>query len=721
MARDESTHNAIAGGVQFSNVVQGRDITVRLPRSIAPALAGLPRRTPAFTGRDADLEALIEGLSSVVVVSGLAGVGKTELAVQAAHTALARGAFPGGVLFADLFGYDPDRCVPAGQALAGFLRALGIPAEHIPPDAPDRSRLYLSVLSAYAERGRRILVVIDNAASHDQVSLLLPSEGAIETSRDTLGLLGARLLELDVLGSRAATEMLDRLLRAARPQDSRVVDHPEEASAIARLCGGLPLAVQIIGALLAEDPARPPSALVADLSGARLDELTYADTAVRAAFDLSHDRLEAGVARLFRLLPVNPGPDLSTEAAGVLAGLDAAEARRGLEALARAHFLERGATYGRWRMHDLVRLYADRCGPAERADALDRLLAYYLATTRAAAAHLDPEVRDPASAEFADRDRALAWLDAEFPNLAAAGHGSDAMACGLSSALWAYLQWRRRYSDSIALATIARDAARRLGDRRGEALALDALGTALRLVRRFEEGLAAHESALAIFRELGDRRNEATALNNLGLGWRHVGRLDDALRAHEEAIATLRELGDRHRYGRALNNHGLTLRKMGRRDEAITAHSEAAALYRELGDRHGAGKASNNLGLVLRQVGRLAESATAHGAAAQIFREVGDPQAEGAALSNLGMTLFDERRTGEAIAALRDAVRVFRDTSARYDEGMALHNLGLALREVGQVEEAVTVLSDAVQIFRDMGDPAQEARAAAGLDAARRL
>jgi len=382
VARKSDIRNTISGGIFFSAVIQSRDITVQLPPEISPALSGLPSGTQAFTGRDTDLCVLLDILapfaaggdgdfeapgasppSMVVAVGGLAGIGKTELAIQAARATLDRGWFPGGVLFVDLFGYDPVRSLDPGQALEGFLRALAIPDEHIPPQTQDRARLYASVLAAYAREGRRILVVIDNAATQEQAKPLLPAGPAgvtIVTSRDILGMLGAQLLDLDILPPENAVHMLDRALRVARPSDTRVTDYPGVAARIAQLCGGLPLALQIIAALLSENPHRPLAEMATDLDDerTRLDELSYADTAVRAAFELSYQRLDRDHARLFRLLTINPGPEISTQATAALADVDLRAARRGLEALARAHLIDRGSNYGRWRMHDLLRLYA---------------------------------------------------------------------------------------------------------------------------------------------------------------------------------------------------------------------------------------------------------------------------------------------------------------------------------------------------------------------------
>ncbi|MGP4095127.1 hypothetical protein [Nonomuraea sp. KM90] len=227
-------HNQISGGIFFSAVIQGRDITVQLPPQVTPALFGLPAGSPAFTGRADSLRDLltalepspsIGGASAVVVtaVGGMGGVGKTELAIQAARAALARDWFPGGVLFVDLFGYDPGRRLDSGHALDGLLRALGIPGEHIPFETQDRARLYASVLSAYARAERPILVVVDNAADPEQVRPLLPGDSgcrAIVTSRHTMGMLDARLLDLNVLTPQEAISLLGRAIDLAHPRRS---------------------------------------------------------------------------------------------------------------------------------------------------------------------------------------------------------------------------------------------------------------------------------------------------------------------------------------------------------------------------------------------------------------------------------------------------------------------------------------------------------------------
>ena len=354
------THNIIAGGMQQGPVLQGRDFInptfVTQQAASAPvARAQLPAPVAGFTGRRGELAEFARlldparGMGAVVVsaVAGLAGVGKTALAIQAGHAARAAGWFPGGVLFIDLHGYD-DAPVQPHQALDSLLRALGVAAEHIPPEAEDRAGLYRSVLAQVTDP---VLVIADNASSEAQVRLLLPGPGphrVIITSRHTLAGLGARLLDVTVLDEQAAVALLDEVVRVARPGDDRISADPVAAGKLAGICGGLPLALRIAGALLAGDPALSAAELAGELGSevGRLEALAYDDgggtsaPSVAAAFELSYRQLDAAAALLFRLLPVNPGPDVSTAAVAALAGWPAGEARRVIGRLARAHLVE---------------------------------------------------------------------------------------------------------------------------------------------------------------------------------------------------------------------------------------------------------------------------------------------------------------------------------------------------------------------------------------------
>jgi tetratricopeptide (TPR) repeat protein len=351
------------------------------------------------------------------------------------------------------------------------------------------------------------------------------------------------------------------------------MDPPEAAAEIAQLCAGLPLALRIVAALLADTPKRPLASLAHALAAehSRMDLLRREDRGVRAAFDLSYQHLDPDRARLFRLLPLNPGPDFSTEAAAQLAGATPQQTEELLQDVARAHLIEQGYTWGRWRLHDLVRLYANQQGDTkadidQREAARTRLFSYYRDAAEAADTRLQSPPGRP-SRRFPSLRSALAWFDEESPNLVATttmasstGHPDTAIA--LASALIGFLNYRRSFDDFIAVIS----------------------------------------TALAIFREFGDRHGEARALNNLGTALREVHRFDDAIDAHTQALTIYRELGDRHHEGRALNNLGAALQQVHRFDDAIDAHTHALTIYRELGDRHGEDSALKNLDTARRQV-----------------------------------------------------------------------------------------------------------------------
>ncbi len=464
-----------------------------------------------------------------------------------------------------------------------------------------------------------MLVVVDNASAEAQVRPLLPGAGphrVLVTSRHTLAGLGARLLDVGVLDDRAAARLLAHVLRAAWPGDERITSDPHAARRLAAVCGGLPLALRITAALLAADPALTAAELAGQLSDeiSRLPALRYDDgsatgaPSVAAAFDLSYRHLDETAARLFRLLPINPGPDISAAAAGALAGAPDGQTRTVLGRLARAHLVESGGP-GRWKMHDLLRLFAGQlddadtdvaAGTSEGEQARDRLLAYYLEGATAGDAHLRALPGTPVPGKFVGREQALAWLDAERPSLVtavtmAARTSRDQVALDLPLRLSKYLSWRRRFDDWLTVLVISRDTARRLGDRHGEGMALNNLGVALRCARRFDEAIAAHRDAAAIFRETGDRRGEGTALNNLGLALRYARRFDEAIAAHRDAAAIFSETGDRRGEGMALGNLGTALMEVRRFDEAIAAQQDVAAIFRETGDRHSEGTVLNNL------------------------------------------------------------------------------------------------------------------------------
>lgn len=600
-------------GTVAGPLIQARDVAFTQPAPVA--LAGLPP-VDLFTGRAADLDALARALrpgpepaaAPVVLsaVSGLAGVGKTTLAVRAAHDAVAAGWFPGGVLFIDLRGYDPRARLTPDVALSTFLRALGVLAEHIPVERAGREALYRSKLAELPP----VLIVLDNASSADQVRPLLPgtrTHRVLVTSRHTLAdLIGARLLDLNVLDEAEAVSLLDGAVRAARPDDDRVVDDPGSALELVRLCGRLPLALSIVAATLAADPEQPLDSLVSALGEAstRLGELSFGDSSgVHAAFDLSYQRLTPAEARLFRLLSLNPGRQVSTAAAAALASLADGEAEKLLRSLRRAHMVEPGEPRGWFRLHDLLRLYAgDRVEEEpeeERERAVVRLLDHYTEAAARADARRNP-------AHEISRE-ALAWLDVEHPTLLdavvlaeRAGHPGRALR--LAFVLTGYLFYRRHWDDCAVLCGYALEVARRVGDRAAEAQAVHRLARLGRDTRDRQAALRWYGEFLALSRESGDRPGIAQALHNLGSIARRARELHTAQAHYDEALVLYRELGDWRGEADILFNLGTVARERRRHALADEHYTAAMRLAVEHDDRLREARVAVSRGVLSRRL-----------------------------------------------------------------------------------------------------------------------
>ncbi|MFB7513751.1 tetratricopeptide repeat protein [Streptomyces sp. NPDC056144] len=751
----------------------GRDLYMGVPAAspTPQALEALPP-APRLTGRTEQTDRLVKALSpeagagTVTVVTGLPGVGKTALALHAAHRAVDRGHFPGGTLFVHLRGYAPAGALGPEQALESLLRALGVRTEDLPPTVEEQSGLYQSELARRAKEYGPVLILADDASSPGQLLPLVPahpSHRLLVTSRDALTApdFRPRLVPLDELDVGSAVTLVTTALTQVRDDDPRAEREPEALERLAGHCGGLPLALTIAAALLTDDPGLPIATLADDLADARtrLESLRHEDvegrtSAVRAAFDLSYRRLKAEDARLFRLLSLHPGPDVSTECAAVLNGSPARESRAGLAALARACLISEHPTGSdRWRTHDLIRLYARGLPPQEaEAEAVGRALTHYAVTGAAARARLNAEPGAPAAGRFPDRTAALAWLDAEHTNLMAwlpISQGFPGVLIPLTEILGPYQRLRRRFRDALVTRTYAVAAALEGDDTSQQAWTFTALGTALHDLRLFEEAIAAHTRAVGLYedtthhgdhasalnglgmalgevrrfdeaidvltraaplsRTFDDPRLELGILNNLGIALQAVGRLDEAIEVHRRNLVLYRELDDRASESAALNNLGVLLRITDRPDEAVDAHAKGLALCRQGDDRYSEGLALSNLALALHATGRSEEAVSALTQCVEICRELDDLHGEGQTLNNLGGILHELGRLDEGAAHLGRAVDIFRDLGDVHRHGQALNNLGLALRELQRLDEAVSALNRAADIFRRTGDEPAEA------------
>ncbi|MFL6073792.1 MAG: AfsR/SARP family transcriptional regulator [Mycobacteriales bacterium] len=714
----------------------------RRPRRPVPAQ--LPADVPGFTGRTAELDQLahLAGTDGgdnparptaavTVAVCGTAGAGKTALVTHWAHQVRER--FPHGQLHVDLRGHDPDQPVPPEEALSRFLAALGVTGEEVPLDLEERAARYRTELT-----GRRMLVVLDNAASVEQVRPLLPGTPscvAVVTSRDSMpglvALHGARRIDVGQLPPPDAIELLRRLV------GERADAEPAAVAALADQCARLPLALRVAAELATSRPGTSLAELVGELADRQhrlelLDAGGYDRAAVRTVFSWSYQHLPADAARAFRQLGLAPFPDLDPYAAAALHGTTVDEGRRLLRQLGRAHLVQ-PAGAGRFGMHDLLHAYAAELAAAEDADteraaALARLLDHYLATTGAAMdvlypaeRHHRPTIAAPATPvpPLADPATARGWLDAERPNLVAtcsfaAVHGWPEHAVGLAATLYRYLEGGH-HTDGLTVHTHALHAAEKAGDTRGQALALTNLGAVHRLLGRYPQATEHCERALALYHRDSDHLGEARALSNLAIVDERLGRNTPALERYERALALYQEAGDRYGEASTLNNMASVYGAFGRDDVATERYRRALALYREIGERAGEAIALANLGMFDEQAGRHREAAAHLEEALVLFRELGHRYGEAGTLNGLGdvrARLGDHR---QAAAHQARALALFRELGHRYGEASALNGLGEALHGEGDLGGAITRYDGALAIAVETGDRDEEVRAHTGL------
>ncbi|MET8850200.1 tetratricopeptide repeat protein [Amycolatopsis sp. NPDC004625] len=737
-----------------ADVVQARDISGGVHFHGAPATgSGVPRQLPRdvrdFVSRTAELARLDRALlgaepAGLTVVVGTAGVGKTALALRWAHRAADR--FPDGQLYVNLRGYDPGAPVTADQALDRFLRALAVPPLRIPDDVEGKAALYRSLLA-----GRRMLVVLDNAAHIGQVRPLLPGGSAcrtIVTSRDRLeGVLahdGAQRVTLETLPEADATALI-RALTA----DYRSGDEPGDRTELARLCARLPLALRVAAERAASRPWMPLAELIGNLRDeSRLwDELAAGSDethdGVRGVFAWSYRSFAPDAARMFRLLGLHPAAEFGACVAAEAAGLPMAAARALLDSVVGAHMLEQTAA-DRYQFHDLLRAYATDAArreepPENQRDAVGRILAWYLHAAHAvgtAMRHwgriLAPDAL-PAPAtvpQFADRGAAVEWCRLEGPNLfaaiqTAAKSGLDTVTWQLALAAESVMHGMpsadRRAAVHIALAAARRDRARQ-----GEGQLLTTLAEIERTKGRFDDAAAHAEEALAVFRELGDQRGLRITLNFLGVVLLHRRQFGRAAERFENLRELQRADGDVEGETAALFNLAEAYDGMGRHRDAVGAARYSVALGRELGNRH-----FELVGLVLlaratANLGGVAEALTDAARGVELARELRDTRTEGWALLDHGRIQRLAGRYDDALSSYRQALGMFSELSVSQRRAWSLDGIATTYREAGRAGDAVHYHRQAAETARAAEAPAvlglvlaglAESLAAAGEDA----
>ncbi len=656
-----------------------------------PTGAIVPRQLPAavnhFTGRAAELDALSGMLNDpcaartvlISALAGTAGVGKTALAVHWAHRVAAR--FGDGQLYVNLRGFDPSGSPAAPEgAMRGFLDALGVPPERIPPGPDAQAGLYRSLLA-----DKRMLIVLDNARDEQQVRPLLPASPAslvLVTSRSQLGGLaaaeGARLISLDVLSHGEAVQLL-----AARLGAARAAAEPAAVDQIARLCAHLPLALAVAAARAAARPGFPLAALAAELADAsgRLDALDAGDpgSSVRAVFFWSYQQLTPDAAGMFRLLGIHPGPDISVPAAASLARISEPEARRLLGGLARAHLIAEHLP-GRYAFHDLLRAYAREQAQhtdsdTDRDAAVGRVLDHYLHTAARAGLLLlpakEPVVLAPsrpgaAPGQPGDYPQAQVWFEAEHQVLLAAvtlaaESGFDTHAWQLPWAIASYLQTRGRYREWAATQRTALAAATRLGDAGAQALSGRLLAMACAQLGDHDQALGHFARSLRLYQRLGNRLGEAKIHQSLGFLAEQQRRYADALGHAEQALRLCQVIGDQANEAEALNSVGWCHGLLGDYQQARAFCRQALTLSAEIGNRRTEGNAWDSVGYAEHHLGDHAEATACYQRALSIFRESGDRFNEADTLTHLGDTRHAAGEPAQARDAWQQALAILDD------------------------------------------------------------
>jgi tetratricopeptide (TPR) repeat protein len=724
-----------------SSVFQARgDIIMAQVPAPPAAMRTLPLDVADFTGRQAELAQLLTqpgtaGVVAIHAVDGMAGVGKTALVRRAAH--LLAGRFPDGQLFVDLHAHTPGQ-VPADPAavLAWLLDKTGLDPRHLPADLDGRAARWRDRIA-----GRRVLLVLDDAATSAQVRPLLPGSPdclvLITSRRRLVDLEGAVPLPLTILPPDQARLLFLRVCRRAPVpgQGGAVIQ-------IARLCGYLPLAITLLARRLIHRDTWSIADLAAHFAAAtdRLAELSGGDrpgdVAVATAFEMSYHDLPPGQRKLFRRLGLHPGPDIDTYAAAALDDIPLARARLTLDALYLDHLLDETAP-GRYRLHDLLRSYARALASHDRAAgrtaALDRLLDYYQHTAQRAGALVARTPRlaptgppPPQTQDFPDAKGAWRWLRTERSGLDAcfehaAANDRDEHTTGLAAGLAELLLADGPWTRAVNVHTTAIAAAERLGDRDGQAIALTNLGVMRQLTGDYPGAADALTSAFTIYSELGNRLGQAAALTDLGIVRQLTGDYPGAADTLTSAFTIYSELGNRLGQATALNELGQVRYMTGDYSVAVEALTRAFDTYRELGNRHGQATALTYMGSVRQLTGDHPGAADALTSAFAIYSELGNRLGQANALNQLGDVRYSMGDYPGAADVLTRSLDTYRELGNRHGQAAALTLLGQVRYSTGDYPGAADALTRALDTYRELGSRNGQAGALTRLGTVRQL
>ena len=672
----------------------------------------LPADLADFTSREGEVGELVALLgggaagATISAIGGMGGVGKTALAVHVAHKVAAQ--YPDGQIVVEMGGTSERPLTPA-EAMGRVIHAFQ-PELRLPDDPNDVTSLYRTTLE-----GRKVLLLLDNAADSAQVRPLVPPAGCglVVTSRHNISLPGLRHFNLDALPEKKARKLLRTIVGRRRAT-------VEELDEIARLCGRLPLALRVAGDFLVVHPDWSAGEYAQALANERerLARLKHEDLDVGAALGLSAAQLvqeRADLAARWQMLSVFPAP-FERPAVAAVWGVQEVEARDGLSELAARSLVLYEQKSGLYRLHDLMRLVAEDAfgyGGGERDEEREQAR-LGKATVRHAAYYL--EVGSRANALYMQGgDHVLEGLqlfDRAWPHLWAA-YGRMRERGDEVAAQWTsefpgrvpfVLDLRLLPRDKIPILQAAVAAARQIGDRGLEGNHLGNLGLVYAALGETQRAIEYYEQALAIARDIGDRRGEGNALGNLGIAYKNLGEVRQAIEYHEQALTAAREIGDRRGEGADLGNLGLAYALLGQVRRAIEYYEQALEIAREIGDRRAEENTLDNLGSAYRDLGEVRRAIEYYQQALEIAREIGDRRGEGNALGNLGLTYTDLGERRQAIEHHEQALAIAREIGDRRAEGNHLNSLGLAYAVLGETRRAIEYCEQALVIAREIGD-----------------
>jgi DNA-binding SARP family transcriptional activator/tetratricopeptide (TPR) repeat protein len=693
----------------------------RRPAGTAPPDT-LPPETAEFVGRGKELASLTgedSGIPGIAIIEGMPGVGKSALAVRVAR--LVAGQYPDGTLYLNLHSHDPGSpSLDPAEALHRLLEMMSVPAAQIPETVGERTALWRAHLSR-----RRAVVILDDAAGHDQIGPLLPVMSRsliLITTRRRLPDFGGRSLTLDVLPAGEAITLFRRIIG-----EDRAADAGQIAAAV-ELCGRLPLAIQLTASRVARSGPASLGGLIDELSQSpvRLGDTGVAAPEVTAAFDLSYHALEPDHQQFFRRLGISPCASFSLLTAAALGGCTLAEAEKAVGALLDYHLLTQ-APGGQLRFHDLIRGYAatratgDGPGTGPR-QAMSRLLDYYLHTTDRADRVLHPlrrrapvpETQLPAaSPPLGTQEDAAGWLESEWRNILQAAryagrHEWKPKCADLIDLLADFMEIRAYWDEAAAAHALALQASRDIADPARIARAALALSAVRQQTGQHEAAIPLAEEAAAIYRSRADRSGEAAALDQMGQAYQRTARSREALAYFEEARILYRAAADPRGTADTLSHSGIAYWFLGRYPEASASMREALSLYREVGDRRGEAKVHNNLGPVRLSNGFHRDALDAYQKSLQIFREIGGPQNEAILHHNIGSVHRYKGSCSEALAACRRALTIYRDIGDLPGEAEVLNDIGAIYQSAACYDEALVHHERARLIAEDIGNLSQQ-------------